>query len=226
MPLIFEGPQHTSSPVGSDASDAEDEDSSEDEVEQCSEFFPSFNETFPLIPRAFKSRTGVDKDVKVCHWLREEFSLDQKWGKVKKKAVSDKYAPRMIVDLLCLEKQTLEQAKAAAVAPDAVKAHCGIYLPRPAITRCNSLNRAMEAIDKQLKKGDDLDGLLSKLAGPRLQQPSEPKFIEDFCRSAVPSPESEPGQGWALAGSFAGKWFALASFDFDGFVNTVLPAWA
>ncbi|KAM7309493.1 uncharacterized protein ISCGN_013124 [Ixodes scapularis] len=31
----------------------------------------------PFIPRAFKSRTGGDKEVKVCHWLREDFSLDQ-----------------------------------------------------------------------------------------------------------------------------------------------------
>ncbi|CAN7984424.1 unnamed protein product, partial [Ixodes hexagonus] len=30
--------------------------------------------------------------------------LPQKWGKGQKKVVSDKYAPRMIVDLPCLEK--------------------------------------------------------------------------------------------------------------------------
>ncbi|KAM7298805.1 nuclear apoptosis-inducing factor 1-like [Ixodes scapularis] len=71
----------------------------------------------------------------------------------------------------------------SAVAADAVKAHCGIYLPRPAITRWNSFFKSMEAIERQLKKEDDLDELFSKLAVPRLQRPSEPRFIEEFCLS-------------------------------------------
>lgn len=52
---------------------------------------------------------------------------------------------------------------------DALKAHCAIYLPRPVITRCNSLSKAMDAIDYQSKIGDDPHGLYYKLALPRLQ---------------------------------------------------------
>lgn len=77
----------------------------------------------------------------------------------------------------------------SAVAADAVKAHCGIYLPRPAITRWNSFFKSMEAIERQLKKGDDLDELFSKLAVPRLQRPTEPRFIEEFCRVSTKTPK-------------------------------------
>lgn len=48
-----------------------------------------------------------------------------------------------------------------------------------------------------------------------------------FCLGAVAKPfrYKEPEPILRLFECFR-KWFALASFDFDGFVNTVLPAWA
>ncbi|KAM7300967.1 uncharacterized protein ISCGN_016541 [Ixodes scapularis] len=74
----------------------------------------------------------------------------------------------------------------SAQAADLIKSHCGIYVPRPNVTRWNSTFKAMEAINTFLERGTDLDVLFCKLGIPRLLPPHEPNFIKEYCRVMKP----------------------------------------